>query len=208
RGRGGPLLGAARRRGRLRGELLVPRRAARDGADPDADVRRAYARGPRLRRRAVRRGARLDGERGGRLEVEEDGEPLLAPVRPCGAEDVEAQSEALVPPEHRRRDDPGDARSAAAPRFEPAAAEKAEEERRTRRAVLGCDDDAIELDRPSVPAEREVVRLLERKPIGDHDPGGPGDAFGVERDDVDCDVVVVVPLETVRERVRAEPAGG
>ena len=43
---------------RLRGQLLVPGRAARPGPDPHADVGRAHARGPRARRGRLRRGTR------------------------------------------------------------------------------------------------------------------------------------------------------
>src|SRR5207249_2388213 len=59
RGHRGRLLGAARRSRRLRGQLLLPRRPTRHRPDPDADVRRAHRRRPRLRRRPVRGRARL-----------------------------------------------------------------------------------------------------------------------------------------------------
>ena len=54
-------LAGARRARRLRGRVLLSGRAARHGADPDADVRRAHGRRPRARGAGVRRGTRRNG---------------------------------------------------------------------------------------------------------------------------------------------------
>src|SRR5439155_23403370 len=57
-GRGRTALGEARRAGRLRGQLLLPRRPARDRPHPNADVRCTHARGSRLCGRRVRQRSR------------------------------------------------------------------------------------------------------------------------------------------------------
>ena len=51
------------RTGRLRGQLLLPRRAARHGSHPDPDVRGPHTRRSRLRRRLLRR-SKGDPQRG------------------------------------------------------------------------------------------------------------------------------------------------